>query len=56
MDENLFGMSIDDINTNKSENLANEYHFPTIDDDLADLEKRKSSQAKKSNRTENEFK
>lgn len=42
MDENLFGMSIRDINTDKSVNLANEYHFATIDDDLAELEKQKS--------------
>jgi hypothetical protein len=42
MDENLFGMSIDDINTDKSVNLSKEYHFPTIDDDLTELEKQKS--------------
>jgi len=43
MDENLFGMSIDDIHTNKSVNLANEYHFKTIDEDLAEINKYKSS-------------
>lgn len=45
MDENIFGMSIDDINTDKSVNLAKEYHFATIDDDIAELEKQKSKRS-----------
>ena len=46
MDENLFVMSIDDIHTNKSVNLATEYHFRTIDDDIAEIKKSKSSNSK----------
>jgi len=45
MDENLFGMSIKDIHTDKSLNLANEYNFKTIDEDLAAINKAKSSKA-----------
>lgn len=48
MDENIFGMSIKDINTDKSINLAKEYHFSTIDDDISDFEKRKTSNVVKS--------
>ena len=42
MDENVFGMSIDDIHTNKSVNLANEYHFNSMDEEI---DKKKSSKA-----------
>ena len=45
MDENLFGMSIDDIHTDKSINLAKEYHFKTIDEDIPKTNKSKSSNA-----------
>jgi len=45
MDENVFGMSIDDIHTNKSVNLANEYHFKSMDEANAEVDKVKSSKA-----------
>ena len=45
MDENVFGMSIDDIHTNKSVNLANEYHFNSMDEEIAEIDKKRSSKA-----------
>jgi len=45
MDENLFEMSIDDINSHKTINLAKDYNFKTIDDDIAKTNKSKSSYA-----------
>ena len=45
MDENVFGMSIDDIHTNKSVNLANEYHFNSMEEEIAEIDKKRSSNA-----------
>jgi len=43
MDENLFEMSIDDIKSHKTINLAKDYNFKTIDDFIPKTDKPKSS-------------
>jgi len=45
MDENLFEISIDDINSHKTIDLAKDYNFKTIDDYMPKTNNPKSSNA-----------